>query len=328
MCPPPLHVPARRLRRQRWLAVRPSIVSCARLAAGLALLLAASLAAAEPPARRVVSLNPSLSQILIALGAEDVLVGVDEVSQRLEPRLARLPSVGGLFDPSLESVVALEPDLVVLVPSVEQRNFRGRLEGLGVRTVGFRNIRFDEVLANIADLGELVGREMEAARRIAAIRATRVAVEQAAAGRESVRCLVVLQRDPVFVVASGSFLDEMLTSAGCLNLAHALGDGYPRASLEWIVATAPDVILDMSLDAGLEGAEQGQGGYWQRWPTLPAAANDRVLHVDAELVTMPGPDLDRSLRTLARALHGASIESAIDRAIEQTIAARDVGEGE
>jgi iron complex transport system substrate-binding protein len=299
-----------------------------RLALCLALLLAASSARAQEPARRVVSLNPSLSQILLALGAGEVLVGVDEVSQRLEPRLADLPSVGGLFDPSLESVVALEPDLVVLVPSIEQRNFRGRLEALGVRTVGFRNIRFEEVLANIADLGVLVGREVEADRRIAEIRATREAVERVASERAPVRCLVVLQRDPVFVAASGSFLDEMLTSAGCRNLAHALGEGYPRASLEWVVTTAPDAILDMSLDAGLDGAREGKDGYWQRWPTLPAVANDRVLHVDAELVTMPGPELDRSLRTLARALHGASIDLAIDRAIEQTLAARVGGESE
>ena len=282
-----------------------------------ALLPATALLAADTPtpAHRVVSLNPSLSQILLALGAREVLVGVDAVSQKVRPELAELPSIGGLFDPSLETVVGLEPDLVVLVPSVEQRDFRGRLEALGVRTVAFRNIRFDEVLGNIADLGALVGRTSVAAERIAAIRATRAAVERAAATRERVRCLVVLQRDPVFVVASGSFLDEMLASAGCDNLGQELGDGYPRAALEWVVAAAPEAILDMSLDAGrIAGAE-----YWMRWPTIPAVAQRRVLHLDAELVTMPGPALDRALRALARALHGDGIDAEIEAKLAEAM---------
>ena len=236
------------------------------------------------------------------------MVGVDAFSKQLRPELAALPSVGGLFDPSLEAVVALEPDLVVLVPSVEQRDFRGRLDALGVRTVGFRNIGFEEVLGNIESLGALVGRAPDATRRITAIRATRSAVERAVATRERVRCVVVLQRDPVFVAGGESFIDEMLKSAGCDNLARELGDGYPRAALEWLVSAAPDAILDMSLDVAGAGAID----YWERWPTLPAVANRRVVRLDAELVTMPGPALDRALRSLARALQGEAIDAAID----------------
>ena len=76
---------------------------------------------------RVVSINPSLTAILLALGAGDSLVGIDQVSGSQQPGLAHLPRVGGLFNPSLEAVVALEPDIVIVVPSVEQRDFRGRL---------------------------------------------------------------------------------------------------------------------------------------------------------------------------------------------------------
>ncbi len=281
---------------------------------GLVLATAPLAADAPLPARRVVSLNPSLSQILLALDAREVLVGVDALSKRLRPELAELPSVGGLFDPSLEAVVALEPDLVVLVPSIEQRDFRGRLDALGVRTVGFRNIRFEEVLGNIANLGALVDRVADAERRVAAIRATRAAVERAVSTRERVGCLVVLQRDPVFVAGSGSFLDEMLSSAGCDNLARELGEGYPRAALEWVVSAAPDVILDMSLDA----TGNRPSDYWGRWPTIPAVSSQRVLHLDAELVTMPGPALDRALRAIARALHGEKVTSEIDAKLAET----------
>ncbi len=79
--------------------------------------------ASSAPAKRVVSLNPSLTSILVALGAADALVGVDDFSARQEPGVAGLPRVGGLYDPNLEAVVTLRPDLVVLVHSVQQRDF-------------------------------------------------------------------------------------------------------------------------------------------------------------------------------------------------------------
>ena len=80
-------------------------------------------------------MNPSLTRMLIALEAQQVLVGVDEYSADHEPAVAALPRVGGLFNPSLEAVVALEPDLVVVVPSVQQRDFRSRLRELGVEVI-------------------------------------------------------------------------------------------------------------------------------------------------------------------------------------------------
>ena len=105
-----------------------------------------------PSSLRLVSLNPSLTAILVALAADDVLVGVDAYSARQQGAVADLPQVGGLFNPSLEAVVALEPDRVVLVPSVEQKDFRRRLEALGIPVSSFKNQHFAEVLENIARL--------------------------------------------------------------------------------------------------------------------------------------------------------------------------------
>ena len=289
----------------------------------------AGLARAQAPVSdapvRVVSLNPSLTAILLALGARDTLVGIDSWSHKQRAELADLPDVGGLFDPSLEGVFALEPDLVVLTPSVEQRDFRGRLESLGIRVAAFENIAFDEVLANIVELGTLVHRESEARARVEAIRATQRAVAGVASGRKRLRCLVVLQREPIFVVGGSSFIDEMLETAGCKNLGRTLGDGYPRAALEWVVAQAPEVIFDTSRDAAIGDVRS----YWQRWATLPAVKADRVLHIDPERFTLPGPALDEALRELARALHGEDADAAIAAALHAQAppAAPDVAGG-
>jgi iron complex transport system substrate-binding protein len=277
-----------------------SMIACCLFGAGPAV--------AGPPVERVISLNPSLTEIVVALGATESLVAVDSASQRQRAEFATLPSVGGLFDPSLEAVVSLRPDLVLLVPSVEQRDFYDRLVELGVPTVRFDNLRFEEVLDNIQVLGGLVGREAKAARRVAAIQAVRGAVEQAVSEKPRVRCLVVLQHDPIFVVGGESFLDEQVRTAGCDNLGRELGAGYPRASLEWVIAAAPEVILEAS--PIVQGKEAQ--GFWQRLPAIPAVASGRVQPIDAQVVTMPGPALDQALRLLARALHGPAIDAEIE----------------
>jgi iron complex transport system substrate-binding protein len=268
------------------------------------LLASAPAVQAGPPAERVVSMNPSATRILLALGARGALVGVDEFSARQEPAVASLPRVGGLYDPSLEAVVALRPDLLVLVPSREQRDFQARLEALHVPvlTLAQDPVRFVDVLGAIRTLGERVGREAEARARIDAIARAREAVRRATAGRERPRAVFVLTREPLFVVGRGSFLDEMIALAGATNLGDAFDEAWPRTSLEWLVGAAPDVILDSDSSA------QPAPAYWSRWPSIPAVARGRVVGVPAGEVTLPGPDLDRALVTLARALHGDALQ--------------------
>jgi iron complex transport system substrate-binding protein len=265
-------------------------------------------AEARAAAPRIVSLNPSLTEILVAIGARDALVGVDDYSAAHSPEVGDLPRVGGLFSPSLEAVVALAPDVVVVVPSAEQRDFRTRLEALGVAVAEFDNIRFAQVLENIERLGAMVGHEDAARRRIAAIERARAAAESATRDLDRPRVLLVLQRDPVFVVGRGSFLDEMIDMLGAENLAREFDDPYPRVAVEWVVARGPEVVIDMSPDAGDALA------YWSRWPSLPAVARRRVVAIDASLVSMPGPHLDRAIAELARGLHGDGIADAIAEA--------------
>lgn len=282
----------------------------ASVVAGL-LVPAAALGAAstddQPRAARIISLNPSLTAILIAIGARDSLVGIDDYSASQSAEVSNLPKVGGLFSPSLEAVVALQPDLVALVPSAEQRDFRTRVEALGIRVAVFDNIGFDQVLENIERLGAIVGREQEGRARIEAIRRVRASALRVTAQRTAPRVLLVIQRDPVFVAGPGSFIDEMLAVVGAANVAAELSDPYPRVATEWVVARAPEVLIDLSGDA------EPPVTYWSRWPSIPAVGQGRVIQLDARLISMPGPYLDRSLLILAEGLYGADIVREIER---------------
>ncbi|MCP3917970.1 MAG: ABC transporter substrate-binding protein [bacterium] len=279
---------------------------------GAALLCAVGLAAGEVRAERVapaspdriVSLNPSLTAILVAIGQAQRLVGVDDYSAQQIGEVAQLPKVGGLFNPSLEAVVALEPDLVVLVPSAEQRDFRERVEALGIAVESFRNHRFEQVLENIARLGALTGAGEAAQARIEAIGDARERVERAVAKQgggkaQTPTIAVVLQRDPLFVVGGDNFIDTMLTIAGTNNIAAQYREAYPRVSMEWLVARSPELLVDLSPEAARTMA------FWGRWPNVAAVKDERLIALDAALISMPGPALDQSLLLLARTLWGA-----------------------
>jgi len=247
---------------------------------------------------RLVSLNPSLTATLQALGAGDLLVGIDDWSARTSPDVAHLPKVGGLFNPSLEAIVAVQPDLVVLVPSAQQRDLRGRLEALGVDVLVLRNESLDELLHSIEALGERIGRGDEARARVAAIRSAFKASSLEAAPR----AVLVIQRDPLYVVGGGSYLDDMLAASGVRNVAGGFGDPYPRVGVEWLIAAAPDVILDASENTGPALP------HWSRWPSLPAVQEGRVIEVEAALMTMPGPYIDAALGRMRAALAAGPAE--------------------
>jgi ABC-type Fe3+-hydroxamate transport system substrate-binding protein len=258
---------------------------------------------------RIVSLNPSLTAILIAIDARESLVGVDDYSAAHSPEVAELPRVGGLFSPSLEAVVGLRPDRVIVVPSATQHDFRARIAELGIEVEVFENIRFDQVLENIRRLGELVDREAAAARRIERIESVRTAASAVTRTLAPTRVLLVVQRDPIYVVGRGSFIDEMLGGIGADNLAREFDDPFPNVAAEWVVARGPDVLIDLSPDRA------DALSYWSRWPSIPAVARNRIVAIDPALISMPGPDLDRAIIELARGLHGDAVADAIAGAV-------------
>ncbi len=303
--------PRQRCARSFAFAFAFAIVFAFGVALGVAPTAAIATADPAPSLPRLVSLNPSLTAIVERLGADEALVGIDDYSARIAPALADRPRVGGLFDPSLEAVMTLRPDRVLLVAGLEQESHGASLRRLGLAVEVFENERYEQVLSNIERIGRMVGQEARAAERIDAIRAMRAAVEHAAAGRARPRTVIVLDRSPLYLVGGETFLDELLAAVGAINLGAEVAKGYPRGSLEWLVAAAPELVLDLSPQVETEGAL----AFWQRWPSLPAVKSGRVLALDATRVSLPGPDLDRALRELAIAVHGESIEMAIDRAL-------------
>ncbi len=274
-------------------------------ALALALALAAAVPAAARPPRRIVTLAPSLTETVFALGAGARVVGVGDYDA-FPPAVRALPRVGGLYDPNLEKIVALDPDLVLL-PSPVPR-LQALCAGRGVRTAIVPLDSLEDLDAGIARLGALLNRPRAAAALAARIHAGLERVRARTAGLRPARVLLVLDRPaagPLRDIASagaGSFLDQLLGIAGGRNVFHDVRRRYFTASLESIVARRPDVILE--LDAGGRGGPAAEAAARRRWAGLfTGGPPPRVRILTDPVFVVPGPRIALAAARLAAILH-------------------------
>lgn len=253
--------------------------------------------AATGPARRVVTLTPSSTEIVAAAGGLDRLVGVDRYSTH-PPAVAALPRVGDFLSPSLEAILALRPDLVVL--DRLQHETADQLAAAGIRTVSLDVHRIADVEAGLASVGDALGTRVQADRSIAALSAAVAATRARASGRARVRTLIIVDRQPdglrgAVAAGPGSYLDELVALAGGDNVMAVTGVRYPRLTADRIVEAAPTVILDAT--------HAGQLAAWQEVARVPAVAAGRVHALTGGAFEAPSPRVGEALATIERLLH-------------------------
>lgn len=261
----------------------------------------ASMAALDPsqsPARRVVSLVPSATEMLFALGAGDRVVGVSAYDD-YPPQATGLPRVGGMVNPSFEAIVALRPDAVVGVQGPLDMAVLERLEHMRVRVFFPRVESVSEVLQSIDTFAALVGKRDEARALRASIEGDMGRARSAVANRPRVRVLAVFGEHPLSVAGPGSWVDEILTMAGGDNVVRA-GGRYPTISVEQVIALAPEVILDMTWH---DDGASGLAASLARHTTVPAVRDGRVLRAADPMLLRPGPRLGQAVVRIARMLH-------------------------
>jgi iron complex transport system substrate-binding protein len=276
----------------------------AALAGLAALLLAGCRRGARSGSARVVSISPSMTEAVFAIGAGPVLVGRSRFCDH-PSEAARLPVVGGFADPSLEAIVALRPTLVVSARGPAGAALARALEGHGVPVYAPETESIAQIEAALAELGRLLSCDEGARAAVAAIEASRREVAAAVAGRPRVRAAFLFDIAPIFAAGPGSFADELLREAGGANVVTA-GGAYPTLDIERLLALDPEVILDGSAD------EHGPSRVAERrgdpgWSRLRALREGKVRPLSASVVLRPGPRVGLGLRAVARALHGDGI---------------------
>lgn len=253
---------------------------------------------------RIISLSPSNTELLFAVGAGPQVVGRDDYSDfPAEVEAVRsLGSASGKLN--TEGMVALEPDLV-LAAEIHSAEQVSALENLELRVFLLSNPKtFVELFRNVRLVGELSGHEVEASRLAASLEKRVNAVKERL--RESTRRPTVFYeldatdvRHP-WTVGPGSFMHTLITLAGGENFGALLTQDYPRVSAETIIRRDPDIIVlgDAVFGVTVESVRQRAG-----WEALSAVKTARIYAFDDNLASRPGPRLVEGLETLARLLH-------------------------
>jgi iron complex transport system substrate-binding protein len=267
------------------------------------LVVVAALAACAPPPRtatepqRVVSLAPSATEIVYALDAGSRLVGVCAQCDH-PPEVARLPRVGGYLVPSVEAVIAAEPDVVIVVPSPGNREAVRAIERAGVRVLVGRDRTLADLWSTIRDIAAALGVPERGERLVAEVRGGLDAVRARVAGLAARRVLMVVGHSPLVTVGRGTLQDELLGLAGGVNVMADVGTVWPTVALEMVVARAPEVIVDAAM-----GTEVPSKGLFTDLTTVPAVRDGRVVAVPADAVLRAGPRVPEAAATLAAAIH-------------------------
>lgn len=269
-------------------------------------LLAASLAdrgaGAQAPGalypQRVVSLAPSVTEMLFALGFGDRLVGVTSACDY--PESARkIDRIGAFMSPSSEAIFAKRPDLVIGVRGGIEPAKARELERLGLRLAQVRLSSIDDILRALETVARWLG---NAAAGATAARAIARQVEQvkqrvAAAPRRST--LLIVGMRPLIAAGGNNFIDELIALAGGENIAGSALRPWVHLPDEVVVAKAPHVIIQ----AGMGSESGASAGSWRDLQSIPAVREGRIYTFHSDKILRPGPRIGEGLEELARLIH-------------------------
>ncbi|MBN1127516.1 MAG: ABC transporter substrate-binding protein [Chitinispirillaceae bacterium] len=265
-------------------------------------------AAAAHEYRRIVSLSPSITEILFALGLGDHVVGVTRFC--LFPAEAKKKTViGGYYDINYEALLRLHADLIVALD--EHSRINSNINKLCSTVLVVDHTTVSGIVRSIRQIGERCGRAAAAARLADTIAKRMAAVEHKTDGLPRPRVLVSLGRGmasgplaDLYIAGQGTMYDELIRMAGGENVWSGSAGQYPQVSIEGVYALNPDIIIDMlpGLAAAGRTADEVRAE-WDRAGQVTAVKNNRVYLFEQEYVTVPGPRIVLTLEAMARVIH-------------------------
>lgn len=264
----------------------------------LSMLMFAARAQAALQSSRIVSLAPSVTETIFALGFGDRLVGVTTYCDY--PAEARkIAKIGGFMNPSLEAIVAKRPDLVIGVSGATDPVKAREIERLGFKVSLISLASVSDILSAIKNIARLLG-SPESGQKLARqiiLQIDRVKRRVALAPRRSTLLAVGLR--PLVAVGGKNFIDELITLAGGENIARDAAQPWLNLPDEYVVAKAPQVIIE----AGM-GSERGESTkHWADLKSIPAVKDGRVYDYPSDKILRPGPRIGEGLEDIARLIH-------------------------
>ncbi|MDH1683099.1 cobalamin-binding protein [Pseudomonas chengduensis] len=254
-------------------------------------LLALPLSAAE----RVISLAPSLSEIMLDLDAADLLVGVLEGDER-PAALAHLPTVGRYGQLEFERLLQLAPDLILIAPGSVPPAQQAQLQRFGIDLLIVEPQRLEQLGAAFVHIGERVGRAEQGARLADEFRAQLQALRQHYRREQPLTVFYQIWYQPLYTIGGEQLIGDALQVCGARNLFEDLPQPAPQISVEAVLARDPDVIL---------GGSNAELSAWQAWPQLHAVRLGQVWAVPDKGLERPSRQMLGAIEQLCERMAGA-----------------------
>jgi iron complex transport system substrate-binding protein len=248
---------------------------------------------------RVVTLTPSLTEMMYSLDARADLVGITDYTD-YPPEARTKPSVGGMVDPSVERIVALHPDLVLAEFNTNRASTIDALQRLGIPVFVIRAEGLDGILHAVEQVGTALNRTSVTRTLVDRLRARREEVARRVRGLLKPRVFVLIWPDPVVTVGQHAFITEAVEAAGAICVTSNIPQMWPRLSLEEVIRLAPDTLLLIKgghRTLAIDDMKTRPG-----WDRVPAVVANRFVEVDARF-EHSSPVVFDALEELARLLH-------------------------
>lgn len=257
------------------------------------------------PPQRLVSLAPSVTETLFAIGAGDRVVGVTDYCS-YPGQVKDLPRIGALMNPNFEAMVALNPDLVVI--REDQPEIGKRLQELGIETLALEQNSIDGIMESILVAGRALGTEAQATELHDILDAQIRKAQEAVSGRAKRRVLLVyggmdqsVTERRVTIAGRNNVYDELIQLAGGTNAYEKVDQPAPSLTLEGVLALDPDVIVELAGDSPTPDDALREA--WAEAKDLRAVEQGNIVILRGEHVFIPGPRFVQTLADLTKALH-------------------------
>lgn len=254
--------------------------------------------ASDNPPHHIISLAPSITESLYALGLEDSVIGI---SIYCPAGNTRKEHIGTIWEPNVEKILSLSPDLVLATKEGNKKGDVLKLIKLGIPVVTVESDRnFNDICDNFLQIGRSVGKEKKAREIIAAAKARIKAVQDRVSGKNPVRTFWEVGAKPLFTVSAGSFIDDFCRYTGCSNIFSDIKIRYPRISREEVVRRDPEAILLVSMGDVTEAELRS----WAAFPELGAVRSERVFIIKSSDIFTPTPlTFAKGVEIIAGLLH-------------------------
>lgn len=248
---------------------------------------------------RIVSLAPSITEMLFSLGLDEQIVGVTEFCDY--PAAAKSKAKVGYANPNMEALVALQPDLVLTPKEFLRADLQAKLEQLKIPLFVLDAKNLESIPLHVQTLGKILERPSVADEVAQAIRQRMVDMQRKVESLPPKRVLYVLNSRPLITVGPGSYIHQMIGLVGGVNVAARAGTPYPRLSMETVLKEDPEVLV---FPVGeVESVTRSEQEQWRRWESLSAVKQHRFHEVSSNLLNRPGPRIVDGLEQLAKAIH-------------------------